>query len=279
MRRRVPAMAALCAALVALAGMSAARADELDAFRAFDSDSRIALDHGPWDRFLARYLVAGAGTTLLRYGEVTGPDRRRLDAWIARLAETDVGTLSRPEQKAFWINLYNALTVRVVLESYPVDSILDISPGLLSRGPWKEELVRVLGIGLSLDDIEHGILRAIHGDPMIHYGVNCAALSCPPLMERAFRGAEVDAMLADNASRYVNGRYAVTGGESEAIRVSGIFVWYKDDFGGSDAAVLDHLRRFARGATAARLQGARRISGQDYDWSLNDAGRSRDPLD
>ena len=136
MRPMAYAIATLCAALVALAGIVTARADELDAFRAFDPESQVTVDHGPWDRFLARYLVAGAGTTLLRYGEVTAGDRRRLDAWIARLAETDVGTLSRPEQKAFWINLYNALTVRVVLEHHPVDSILDISSGLLSRGPW-----------------------------------------------------------------------------------------------------------------------------------------------
>lgn len=278
-RRTAPALAALCAVLVALAGIATARADEFDAFRASDPESRVALDHGPWNRFLARHLVAGAGTTLLRYGEIAEADRRALDAWIERLAGTDVGTLSRPEQKAFWINLYNGLTVQLVLENYPVDSIADISSGLLSRGPWKRKLARVGGVGLSLDDIEHGILRAILGDPMIHYGVNCAALSCPPLMERAFRGADVDAMLAANAARYVNGRHAVTGGEGEAIRVSGIFVWYKEDFGGSDAAVLDHLRRFARGATAARLQGARRIAGHDYDWSLNDAGRFRGPLD
>lgn len=279
MRRTAHASAALCAALVVLAGIAAAQADELAVFRDFDPESRIAVDHGPWDRFLARYLVAGAGTTLLRYGEVTEADRRALDAWIARLAQVDAGTLSRSEQKAFWIDLYNALTVRLVLGSYPVDSIADISPGLFSRGPWKRKLVRVGGVELSLDDIEHGILRGIIGDPMIHYGVNCAALSCPPLMERAFRGTDVDAMLADNASRYVNGRHALAGGAGEAIRVSGIFVWYKDDFGGTDAAVLDHLRRFARGATAVRLRGARRIAGHDYDWSLNDAGRFPDPRD
>lgn len=260
-------------------GVATVRAGELDGFRAFDPESRIVVDHGPWDRFLARYLVAGEGTTLLRYGEVSADDRRGLDAWLASLALTDVAALSRPAQKAFWINLYNALTVQVVLANYPLDSITDLSSGLFHRGPWKRKLIRIAGVGLSLDDIEHGIVRTVFDDPMVHYGLNCAALSCPPLMERGFSADDVDAMLEANAIRHVNGRYAITGGSADAVRVSGIYMWYKDDFGGSDAAVIEHLRRFSRGATVGRLQGVRRLAGQDYDWSLNDARRLAGPQD
>ena len=105
---------------------------------------------------------------------------------------------SRDEQLAYWINLYNALTVKVILDHYPVKSILDIdiSPGWFSIGPWGKKLVAVEGVEISLDDIEHRILRPIWRDPRIHYALNCAAVGCPNLLREAFTGATAEVLLA-----------------------------------------------------------------------------------
>ena len=134
-----------------------------------------------WDRLLQHYVRPGRdGINRLAYDTVTASDREALDGYINALAEVPVRALSQTEQLPFWVNLYNALTVRVVLEHYPVDSIRDIaiSPGFFAQGPWGKKLITVEGVALSLDDIEHRILRPIWRDPRIHYAVNCASVSC-----------------------------------------------------------------------------------------------------
>ena len=164
------------------------------------------MDHGSWDRFLATYMVADGGVNRVAYGRVTPADRGVLEDYIASLAATPADRLRRVEQLPFWINLYNALTVKVVLDHYPVQSIkdIDISPGLFADGPWGKTLVTVAGEALSLDDIEHRILRPIWKDPRLHYVLNCAALGCPNLPPRAFTAGNAQALLSRGARRYVN---------------------------------------------------------------------------
>ena len=157
--------------------------------RNINSASTVRVDHRRWGRFLAAYVRPGEnGLNRVAYGSVTAEGRADLGAYLDSLAAVPVSTLSRPEQMAFWINLYNALTVRVVLDHYPVGSIreIDISPGLFSNGPWRAELTTVEGEPLSLDDIEHRILRPIWRDPRIHYALNCASLGCPNLQPGPF---------------------------------------------------------------------------------------------
>jgi len=146
-------------------------------WRTSDEAARISIDHAPWDRFLGRHLVAGAdGINRLAYRRVLPEEREALSIYLAALAGLPVTAYRRAEQLAYWINLYNALTVRVVLDHYPVASIRDIalSPGLFSRGPWRKKLTRIEGEEVSLDDIEHRILRPFWRDPRLHYAVNCA---------------------------------------------------------------------------------------------------------
>ena len=137
-------------------------------------------------RFLAQHLRTGEdGIARIGYGAVSDEDRKSLDAYIAALAGHPGSrrALNRAEQQAYWINLYNALTVQVILDHYPVESIrdIDISPGLFADGPWGKKLVTIEGEAVSLDDIEHRILRPIWKDPRIHYAVNCASIGCPNL--------------------------------------------------------------------------------------------------
>jgi hypothetical protein len=240
-----------------------------------DPASTVTIDHSTWDDvLLARYLSADAvGNNLLAYGDVTPADRRRLDAYIARLSAVSISGCGRPEQLAFWINLYNARTVALVLEHYPVESIrdIDISPGFFARGPWDKKLVAVEGESLTLNDIEHRILRPIWNDPRLHYAVNCASMGCPNLQSAAFAAANTDRLMEQGARAFVN---SVKGVQFAAGRlvVSSIYAWFPEDFGDEDG-VLAHLRRYAEPPLAGRLAGADRIDGDAYDWRLNDTAR------
>ncbi len=232
------------------------------------------IDHAEWDALLRKHVTAHRdGINRVTYGGFDAADRRTLAAYIERLEAVPVTALDRDEQRAFWINLYNAVTLRVVLEHYPVDSIREIrlSGWPFAAGPWSAKLVSVQGERLSLNDIEHRVLRPIWGDPRIHYAVNCAALGCPNLQAVAFTASNAESLLEAGARAYVNHPRGVTF-EEGALVVSSIYVWFEEDFVTADGSVLEHLRRFAEPALAARLGRARRVSGNAYDWSLNDAG-------
>jgi len=232
--------------------------------------STLAVDHAPWQTLLDRYLEDRPGPNLFRYGAVTNADRAALAAYIDALAGVEVAALSRPAQFAYWVNLYNALTVGVILDHYPVDSIkdIDISPGLFSDGPWGAELVTVDGVALSLNDIEHRILRPIWADPRIHYAVNCAAIGCPDLQPDAFAADRLEPMLEVAARAFVNDPRAVRFEDGRLI-VSSIYDWFHEDFGANDTDLLAHLKRYAAPDLMARLGAADAIAGARYDWALN----------
>ena len=208
----------------------------------------------------------------VRYREVSRADRSALNRYLGDLSRTPISRYARAEQLPFWINLYNALTVRVVLDHYPVESIraIRISPGWFSVGPWKKQLIDVEGVALSLDDIEHRILRPIWGDPRIHYAVNCAALGCPNLALEAYTGENSEALLDANARAYVNHMRGVAL-EGDELVVSSIYDWFQSDFGGDEAGVLAHLRRYAEPALRRALERRNRIDDYRYDWDLNEA--------
>ena len=182
-----------------------------------------------------------------------------------------VSGLARDEQFSYWVNLYNALTIDVVLDHYPVDSIrdIDISPGLFADGPWGRALVEIEGRPVSLDDIEHRILRPIWRDPRIHYAVNCASIGCPNLATTAFIPGDAERLLDEGAAAFVNHDRGCRI-DGDGVRVSSIYAWFEEDFGGDDAGVIGHLRQHARGARADALGALDRIYGHDYDWRLND---------
>ena len=160
------------------------------------------------------------------------------------------------EQQAYWINLYNALTVQVILDHYPVDSIrdIDISPGFFADGPWGKKLLVVDGEEVSLDDIEHRILRPIWQDLRIHYAVNCASIGCPNLQPEAFTAENADRLMDEGARAYI-GHPRGASVDRGKLTVSSIYKWFKADFGGSDVGVIDHLQQFAEPELKAALAG------------------------
>ena len=236
-----------------------------------DPDSTATVDYAVWDRLLKTYVRRQeAGASLFDYAAVTPEDRTALDAFISRLAALPVDRYDRAQQFAYWVNLYNALTVQVVLDHYPVDSIrdIDISPGWFSDGPWDKKLVTVAGEDISLNDIEHRILRPIWADPRIHYAVNCASIGCPDLRAEAFVGERLDEMLDDAARTYINSPRGVSIDGSK-VTVSKIYDWFYEDFGRSTDSLLAHLIRYAEPPLAEELAAIGDIEDTAYDWSLN----------
>jgi hypothetical protein len=207
------------------------------------------------------------------YSQVSDADRKRLDDYLSSLSAVRISDFSRNEQRAYWINLYNALTVDVVLDHYPVESIRDISisPGWFSIGPWKKKLIRVEGEEISLDDIEHRILRPIWKDARIHYAVNCASLGCPKLMPMAFTAANTEELLNRGAKDFINSEHGARFESDSRLQASSIYDWFQEDFGGSESGVIAHLRLYANPALMAKLESATEVYDFDYDWTLNDA--------
>jgi hypothetical protein len=227
-------------------------------------------DHSAWTKLLARFLKPRPdGVMGVAYGSWKAEAREPLAAYLAMLSGVSVTRLARRDQFAFWANLYNARTIALVLERYPLASIREINLGgsLFGSGPWRAKLVRVEGVDLSLDDIEHEILRKLWRDPRVHYAVNCASIGCPDLPREAFSGAALEAMLERRARAYVNHPRGVSVA-GDTVTASRIYSWFAADFG-DQAALFSHWRRYAAGPQAQALAQASRIAGYDYDWRLN----------
>jgi len=273
-RAAVAGLAGTTAAVALTRPVSAAPEAELwPRWEAHSPDATREPDHGPWGEFLTRYLRPGGnGINRVAYADVTQADRDALKRHLDAMAAVVPADLNRDAQFAYWVNVYNALTVDTILDHYPVESIrdIDISPGWFADGPWGKKLITVDGADLSLDDIEHRILRPIWRDPRVHYAVNCAALGCPNLRPRPFTADRLDGMLTDGARAYVNHPRGarMTG---DGLVVSSIYVWFQADFGGDDAGVVAHLKRYAKPALTADLDAATGIADHAYDWALNDA--------
>jgi hypothetical protein len=240
----------------------------------------VTVDHAAFAGLLRTYAAAGPdGVVRVDYGAFKERGQAALKTYIAQLASVDVSTLNSREQFAFWANLYNAKTLDIVLDHYPVPSIKDISLGggvvaALTGGPWKAKVVTVGGLALSLDDIEHGLMRPVSKDPRVHYAVNCASIGCPNLPLAPFTGALLEEQLDAAARAFVNHPRGVSVEGADVI-VSSIYHWYKADFGGNDAGLLAHLRRFADPPLRAKLKSASQIADHRYDWSLNDLRAAR----
>ena len=236
-------------------------------------NSRESINHSLWDNLLSRHVrKSNRGVNLVDYRGFSAADRTMLADYIAILTGVSISQFNRDQQLAYWINLYNALTVQVVLDHYPVDSIRDIniSPGLFTIGPWDKTLISIEGEDLTLNDIEHRILRPIWRDPRIHYAVNCASIGCPDLRDRAYPGTGIDTLLDQAATAYVNDPRGVSFLDGK-ISVSKIYDWFIEDFGGTEETVLRHLKHYAAPELVARLEAIGKLFDEHYDWSINAA--------
>ncbi len=264
----------LLSLLTALPGVtvSAPAAEPWSFWAAAVESNPDTIDHRAWQSLLDRYLVTDSsdGVNRFRYGAIDRAGRDVLDGYVAGLAAIDPRRYRRDEQMAYWINLYNALTVRIVIEHPKQTSILDMGRGLFTIGPWNERVVEVAGQALSLNDIEHRVLRPLFKDPRIHYAVNCASLGCPNLAAGVYTGGQINAMLDAAQHRFVNDPRGVRL-QNDALVLSQIFEWYRGDFAPDESGILAYLGGVVDEPLAGRLREHRGKIRYRYDWSLNAA--------
>jgi hypothetical protein len=250
---------------------AAPKAELWPSWQKHDSSNKEKIDHSIWDRFLKQYVVSPhpSGINRVRYQAVGHEDRKSLKAYLQKLQDVPISKYNRAEQQAFWINLYNALTVELILSRFPLASIreINISPGLFVKGPWGAKLVTIEGEKLSLDDIEHRILRPIWQDSRVHYAVNCASLGCPNLQPTAFTGDNAESLLEKAAKEFINHPRGVAIRNGK-LKVSSIYVWFQEDFDGAEG-LMNHWREYAEGSLANALQSYAGGLEHDYDWRLN----------
>ena len=242
----------------------------------FDSANTATIDHSDWQVILDAYLVTDdpSGIHLFDYQtlQANTTDRQRLNRYLEHLQKLDPRQYARDVQMAYWINLYNAVTIRVVVDAYPVESILQIHNGeTTDSGPWKDIHATVAGVPLTLDNIEHDILRPIWQDNRIHYAVNCASLGCPNLASEAFTAENLERLMDECTKDFVNHLRAVEFLDEAFGVTSSLYFWYMEDFGGSEEGVLAHLQKYADEDLAEQLKSFDGSLDHEYDWRLNEA--------
>ncbi|MBX2827085.1 MAG: DUF547 domain-containing protein [Flavobacteriaceae bacterium] len=212
-----------------------------------------AFNHSVWNSLL-RARVTEAGN--VDY-EGFRQNRHALREYIASMgAQMPTDDWSKEDQLAYWMNAYNAMTVDLILRNLPLESIKDIDK------PWDQRLWKLGSKWYNLDEIEHQILRKMD-DPRIHFGINCASFSCPPLRNEAFTAQDVDRQLDALARQFVNdpSRNTIT---PDRIEISKIFSWFAKDFK-TDGSIIDYLNKYSE----TPINPKARKSFMDYDWALN----------
>jgi len=262
----------VCAAVLTLFSgfANAAPAPEKWAFwDKINAESTATIDHRLWQAVLDKYLVkSDDGVNRFSYASVSGEGRQQLTAYLDAMADIDPRDYNGAEQQAYWMNVYNALTVDVVLQYPKKKSILRMGEKFFSIGPWDDDVFEVAGEDLTLNDIEHRILRPIFQDQRVHYAVNCASIGCPNLGKTAFAAAELDAQLAAAEAGYINHPRGVTIDQKGRVQVSQIFEWYVDDFAEDEAGLLQYLAGHHT-TLADQLTNYEGKVKYEYDWDLN----------
>lgn len=174
---------------------------------------------------------------------------------------------SEEAQLAYWINVYNAFTIKLIIDNYPVNSIQDLHPKVkipLLNTVWHKKFFKIGGKEASLDEVEHKILRKEFDEPRIHFAVNCASYSCPPLRPEAFTAEKVDKQLEEQAISFINDKRHNTI-QADKVEISSIFSWFKGDFT-DNGSLIDYLNKYSK----VKINSNAKVSHKDYDWSLNE---------
>ena len=262
--------AAICIGIAACAGP--ARGEPAGDAAGGDVCALFDHQHTAWNTILARYVREG----VVDYADLKRSGLPSLDGYLRSLESVCRGhydAWTREQKLAFWINAYNAYTVKLILNHYPLKSIRSI--GLLPGAAFRESFIplrSLRGKVLSLNDIEHDILRKEFREPRIHFAIVCASKSCPELRSEAYRATTLDSQLTQAARRFVSdtskNRFDAA---SRTLRLSSIFDWFREDFERSSQTLPAFVARYAEPATSTALSsgGNVRVEFLDYDWSLN----------
>ncbi|WP_133407154.1 DUF547 domain-containing protein [Parashewanella tropica] len=230
-------------------------------------DNTLKVDHQLWQTLLDKYLVEEQNSRSFAYSSVSADDKKALKAYLKQLSSIDPRSLNRNEQLAYWVNLYNALTIDLTLNHYPIKSIKDIGDGI--TGPWNIEVIQISGQAVTLNQIEHKILRPIWKDPRIHYVINCASRGCPDLPTKALTSQNIEAQLNQAAVRFINQTKGVDI-QNDQLTLSSIYNWFSEDFGKDRHALISHINTFAKPSLKAELAKDKPLNIKfQYDWKLN----------
>lgn len=212
-----------------------------------------APSHSSWNTLLTQFVTSSGK---VNYKGLKAK-QKELEAYLKLLADNPVQTSwSRNEKMAYWINAYNAFTVKLILDNYPLSSITDLSGGKV----WDKKWIQLGGKTYSLNNIEHDILRPQYKDARIHFAVNCAAMSCPPLLNRAWTASNLNTNLDRQAKRFINNsQYNQV--SADKVVISKIFEWYAVDFGD----IVTYLKKYSTTSINAKAQ----VSYKNYNWALN----------
>jgi hypothetical protein len=252
-----------------LAGPVVTIGAQVPASRRVDMES---IDHSAWDALLKRY-VDDHGMVHYAAWKASAEDQQNLDRYLAHLSAASLSrSSSRQAQLAFWINAYNAVTVKGILREYPTTSIRNHTAKLFGYNIWKDLQLAVEGNHYSLEQIEHEILRKM-GEPRIHFAIVCASIGCPPLLNEAYMADRLEEQLSANTRAFFGApaKFRYDAGK-QTIFVSPILKWFAEDFGANQAERLRRIAPYLPDEPARRLatSGAARISYLEYDWGLND---------
>ncbi len=225
-------------------------------------------DHAPYTAILASHVNEGRVT----YARLKA-NRESLDEYLNQTGAVERAVFDawpEDEQLAFLINLYNAATLKLIIDNYPVSSIKSL--GGLARSPWRLDFVPLFGKLVSLDHIEHGIIRKAYHEPRIHFALVCAAKSCPPLRNEAYIGRQLEEQLNSQAETFLrdNTKNRVDP-STGTLQLSSIFKWYLQDFATDQAGLIAYVKPYLPSGDVAWLQDNKaKVSYLEYDWTLNE---------
>ena len=198
-------------------------------------------------------------------------DSSDLDAWLSAAAKADEADFKgrpRDQRLAFLINVYNAATLRLILDHYPISSIRKIGPVWDPNKAWKLAVVKIFGRTVTLNAVEHEMIRPVYKDPRVHFALVCAAKGCPPLRSEAYDGTRLDAQLDDQARTFLSQKAKNDASRAgETAYLSPIFKWYIEDFGGSKKSVLNFVKKWLP------VEDGWTVEWTEYDWALNEDGK------
>ncbi|MEI8671845.1 DUF547 domain-containing protein [Vibrio sp. SA48] len=253
---------ALCLTLSSTNVLSAPKSKLWDYWNHSNEESIQTISHQVWQTTLDSYLIKDNHNNLFDYKNVNSKDKTDLEQYISQLSKLDPREYTKAEQYAYWVNLYNALTVNLVVDNYPISSITKLG-GLFSFGPWEQKIITINQKELTLNDIEHRILRPIWKDPRTHYAVNCASLGCPNLQKQAFTAKNTELLLKKSAVEFINSEKGLKLTNDKLV-LSSIYDWFSEDFG-TKQQLFQHLARYNK-----TLKDTERDVSYHYDWKLND---------
>lgn len=227
------------------------------------ADSKQPVSHEIWDGLLKKHVNSDGFADYKGFKK----DEKDLDSYLKLLSSAHPQTSwSKAEQMAYWINAYNAFTVKLILDYYPVKSIKDIKNGIpFVNSVWDIRFINIQGIEYDLNNIEHNILRKLYNDARIHAAINCASYSCPQLRNEAYVAEKLEKQLEEATRLFINDprRNKVSRKEAE---ISKIFLWFGGDFKDENGSIRNFINKYSD----TKLSADGKISYLNYDWSLND---------